>query len=244
MPASVKAVLFDAVGTLIEPRPSVAEAYQIIGQRHGSALSLEQIRAGFAAALRECAAEDHRQHNYQTSETREHDRWRTIVRVVFTDLPSDTERGEPARADRLFDDLWQHFAAPENWSLFDDVAGTWQRLAGGGLTLGVASNFDRRLLAIGEALAPLDTCEHWFVSSRTGHRKPGRAFFAAIEQQLGLSGDELLLVGDDVENDYLAARAAGWQALHLARDTEYQDARVPAEQTIARLDELVTAIGI
>lgn len=217
MPGSVKAVLFDAVGTLIDPRPSVAEAYHTAGQRYGTRLSLAEVQSNVGQAIRQYAAEDDVRHDHRTSEEREKHRWQTIIQAVFPDLADDVEIQS-----RLFDDLWEHFAAPANWVLFDDVADTWQRLrefrsANGPLILGIASNFDRRLLSIGQALAPINDCQHWFVSSLMGHRKPGREFFAMIEQQLGLSGEELLLVGDDVENDYDAACAAGWRAYLIDR---------------------------
>ena len=38
-------------------------------------------------------------------------------------------------------------------------------------------------------------------------------------QVVNFAQGELLLVGDNWENDYLAAGSAGWQAVHLARDT-------------------------
>jgi putative hydrolase of the HAD superfamily len=55
-------------------------------------------------------------------------------------------------------------------------------------------------------------------SARVGAAKPHPAFFARVRAAVGLRGDELLLV-DDTERNVVAARAAGWRALHWTPDT-------------------------
>ena len=89
-------------------------------------------------------------------------------------------------AEQIFDDLWEHFASPANWRLFEDAANAWRQLAAQGLTLGIASNFDDRLVPILASLPPLDDCRHLFISSRIGWRKPAPEFFAAIVEALGV----------------------------------------------------------
>jgi putative hydrolase of the HAD superfamily len=208
IPPSVRAVLFDAVGTIIWPEPSVAGAYSAIGLRHGVELSEAEISQRFRAALARQDDLDRTRYLGRTSQDREIDRWRGIVADVFEQSP---------RAEQIFDDLWQHFAQPDHWRLFDDVAVTWRRLSDAGHLLGVASNFDDRLDGICQALPPLARCRYRFVSSRVGWRKPTPDFFAAIAAQLDLAPEQMLLVGDDLENDYLAARAAGWHAVLVDR---------------------------
>lgn len=56
-----------------------------------------------------------------------------------------------------------------------------------------------------------------FYSARLGAKKPDAAFFAAVQSAVGLRGDELLLV-DDSHANVVAARAAGWRALHWTQD--------------------------
>jgi putative hydrolase of the HAD superfamily len=70
-------VLFDAVGTLIFPRPSVAEVYAEYGQRFGSRLTAPQIQLRFRSAF--ARPTKHR----PISEAGERKRWRQIVREVF-----------------------------------------------------------------------------------------------------------------------------------------------------------------
>ena len=219
-----RAVLFDAVGTLIAPHPPVAEVYQAAGRRFGSRLEIDQVRSRFRDAFdrqEQIDAADER-----TSEQRERHRWQVIVAEVFCDVDDTCT---------LFESLWEYFAQAAHWKWFDDVPRIVHRLRGNGLQWGVASNFDARLESILKGLPPLSSCEHLFVSSRLGCRKPALAFFRAIEHSLGLRPEQMLLVGDDMENDYHGARAAGWQAVLLDRDAA---APADVEHRITSLDEL------
>lgn len=208
---SVRCYLFDAVGTLIYPCPPVATAYGEAGRRHGSSRSDQEIGERFRLAIRRQEEHDLAGNGFATSESRERRRWQSIVAEVFDDLPDTTA---------LFDDLWSHFAQPNHWRLFDDVAETWQRLAAEGIALGIASNFDGRLHGVSAGLPPIGRADWLFVSSELGVRKPSPQFFRQIEASVSLPAHQIALVGDDWKIDYLAAEAAGWQAIYLDRETQ------------------------
>jgi putative hydrolase of the HAD superfamily len=203
-----RAILFDAVGTLMRPEPSVAGAYTAVAGRHGIALEEADVERRFRQAFARQDKIDCDKNDNRTDQLRERERWRQIVDDVFGVLP---------QTEAIFADLWDHFADANNWRLFDDVADVWGRLTASGVTLGIASNFDDRLAGICQQLKPFDACQNLFVSSQVGWRKPGRGFFTAIEARLSVSPDELMLVGDDLTNDAQAAQAAGWQAILLDR---------------------------
>ncbi len=203
MSHEIRAVLFDAVGTLIYPDPPVAAAYAATGARFGSRWMADEIQPRFRAAFARQEALDVRQHGERTSEAREKARWQAIVSEVFDDV---------ADPSGLFAALWQHFAEPRHWRPHADALELWSGYAAQDIVLGIASNFDGRLRTICQGLPPLDTCRHLFVSSELGVRKPSTQFFRAIEQRLKLRPDQLLLIGDDWQNDYLGATAAGWKA--------------------------------
>jgi len=227
--AGVRAVLFDAVGTLIRPEPSVAEVYFATGQRFGSRLSVGEIAARFPAAF---SAADHGSadglERPPTNQTAERRRWQAIVSTVLDDVPD--AGGKP------FEMLWQHFSQPCHWRLYDDAASTWQALEASRLILGIASNFDDRLVGVCRGLPPLDQCENIFWSARVGWPKPSPKFFIHIQKALGVAPREILLVGDDFENDYLGATAAGWQAVYVDR-SDVSSHR--ASNRIRSLSELV-----
>ena len=201
----VRAVLFDAVGTLITPKPAVADVYHAAGRRHGSALARDEVSRRFSNAFRRT-----RTPTAPTNEQRERETWRQIVANVFTDV-TDCEL--------LFHELWDHFATPSCWRLYDDVSSAWQELTQREYTLGVASNFDERLIGICQTHPPLNNCQHLFWSAQLRVRKPDPAFYVRVAERLQLEPAELLLIGDDLHNDYLGARAAGWRSLLIVRES-------------------------
>ncbi len=234
-----RAVIFDAVGTLIYPEPSVAAAYAAAARRYGIDLPEPVVRQRFQAAFVRQERLDRERYAGRTNQQREIDRWRSIVDEVF---------GAPGEADAIFAALWDHFADPGQWRLFADTAPAWEALAARGIVIGIASNFDDRLTTICQSLSPLDGCQHLFVSSQMGWRKPHPHLFAAIADQLALAPHEILLVGDDVENDYRAAQTAGWGALLLDRASAGQQTlSVPhaqAKDTIRSLHEIAGRWGV
>ncbi len=221
---ALKAILFDAVGTLMQPDPGVALAYHRVGTQHGSRHALDEVDRRFRRAFAREEQHDRDVELHRTCQERELERWRSIVAEVFDDV---------ADFNALFIDLWKHFARAEHWRLTDDAAEVWSTLSQQGLRLGIASNFDDRLDKICRRLEPFTSCRDVFASSRLRVRKPHVDFFRRIERHLGCQSDELMLVGDDEQNDYQAARAAGWRAVLIDPAVETSDG-----ERIARLGDL------
>lgn len=208
---SVRCVIFDAVGTLIYASPKVATAYFEVGARHGSQLSLEQVAARFREAFRESENRDldlSGPNSGLTSEATEEIRWRRIVADVLPDTDSP---------DACFEDLFAHFGLPTSWACFDDVQPTLDLLRERGLSFAIASNFDARLHSVCNGLDPLVQIPQRFVSSEVGFRKPSRSFYDAILRKIGAEPNEVLMVGDDLENDVLGAESAGIRAVLIDR---------------------------
>jgi putative hydrolase of the HAD superfamily len=222
-------VLFDAVGTLLRPVPCVAEVYADVGRRFGCELSETEIARRFAAAFAAQEQIDRRWLGGRTSEPRERDRWRRIVGRVF---------GRPAALEPIFAALWEHFGRAQSWQLDPAAGPLWQELSARGLQLGLASNFDSRLLAICSGKPVLADCRRVFVSSLVGWKKPSVEFFRAIERELTLPATQIMLVGDDLDNDYRAALHAGWRALLLD-----PRGRWPQLDTIASLGQAAVRLG-
>ena len=204
-PEGVGVVVFDVVGTLVEPSPSVAVAYQQAGLRHGLTVDTSIIQQRFKAAWRRQETIDAAAvPAFATSRGREAQRWQAIVDDVF-------EGAAPAAA--IFADLWEHFGRVESWQPLAHGRDLVRLAIDAGVTVALASNFDERLLAIAERIEPLSWVPHVFASSEIGWRKPAPEFFRWIERRLGCGPAAVLLVGDDPELDVAAARRAGWRSL-------------------------------
>lgn len=210
MPAPVgpgtRAVFFDAVGTLLFPDPPAAVVYAAAARRAGVNLSPAEIRARFVAAYR-VEEEADRTAGWVTSEERERDRWRAIVAATLRELPDP---------DAAFDELYDHFSKPAAWRVAPHAADVIARLGSRGLVVGMGSNYDARLRSVLDGLPELGALRgRVVVSSAIGFRKPAAEFFREVVRIAGCSPHEILFVGDDAENDYEGATAAGLRAVLL-----------------------------
>ena len=201
-------IIFDAVGTLIRPWPSVAEAYSAAALRQGVGIAAEETRARFQIHF--ASDEIHAERGLlSTDEATEKRRWRRIVAGVLPEIPDP---------DRAFDELWDHFGRPESWRAFPDVAPALRSLESMGVRVCVGSNFDSRLRTVVRGFSEL---ENWrdelAISSEVGYKKPHRSFFEAACAHLGMSPDRVACVGDDLENDVEGAIQAGLSGVFLDR---------------------------
>jgi putative hydrolase of the HAD superfamily len=226
--SAVRAVFFDAVGTLLHPEPSAAAVYFAAARRWGSSHDLPTIAARFAAAFRSQEEHDH-QANLRTSEEREVARWRHIVAEVLDDV-SDPES--------CFQELYNHFATPAAWGCAAGAGEVLAALAARGYDLGVASNFDHRLRGVVACLPELRPVRHLVISSAVGWRKPATEFFSTLCHEAGRPPEQILFVGDDPVNDFEGPRAAGLPALLFD-----PRGRCPGIPRIAALGELLERLA-
>ncbi len=207
----IEGVVFDAVGTLIEPRPSVAEVYAQAAGRQGVMLDVSTLKARFR---RHFGADevDELRGPLATSEDVERRRWR---RIVSGCLP---EVDDPGRA---FAELWTHFGDPGSWSVFPDVAPALARLEAAGLRLCVGSNFDGRLRAVANDFSALrGLVATLVISSEVAYRKPHPQFYEAACNRLDLPASRVIFVGDDPENDVRGPIRSGLRAALIERDAD------------------------
>lgn len=222
---AIRAVFFDAVGTLIHPDPAVGAVYAEIGRRNGSQRGFDDIRARFGPAFRRQEIIDAAA-SWKTDEERERQRWRAIVGEVLDDVPDP---------EQCFAELYEHFARPSAWRCTPDAAQVLHQLAERGLQVGMASNFDHRLHGVVAGLPELSGLQQIVVSSEVGWRKPAPKFFTALCQSVGLAPAQVLLVGDDVTNDLQGAQQAGLPAVLYDPEGKHPD--LPAIRSLLDLTE-------
>ena len=195
------AVTFDVGGTLIQPWPSVGHIYAEVAARHGvKNIPGELLDARFKAAW-------HAQKDF--TYTRE--AWAELVDRIFLGLCANS----PSKT--FFPNLYEHFAQPEAWRIFDDVVPTLEELATKGVRLGVISNWDERLRILLRRLKLDNFFEIIFVSCEVGFAKPSAEIFERAAENFELPPASILHVGDSHELDFLAAKSAGLEALRICR---------------------------
>ena len=180
----------------------MGHVYAEVAARHGwRDISPVTLTARFKAAWRECTDFDYTRAG-----------WERLVNRTFRGLIAGRERVD------FFPELYERFAEPDAWRVFDDVQSALDTLAALGTRLGVISNWDERLRPLLQHLHLHDRFETVTVSCEVGSPKPSATIFTRAAEELGLSPGSILHVGDSVEMDVAGARAAGFQALHLERD--------------------------
>jgi len=195
--SEIQAVTFDVGGTLIEPWPSVGYVYAGVAARHGlKNFSPEQLNARFKNAWRARRTFRHSRNE-----------WDELVTEVFgSTLPPG-----------FFAELYDRFAEPDAWHIYEDVVPALDLLASREIKLAIISNWDERLRPL---LGKLKL-DHYFktfsISLEVGFAKPSPLIFGHAAKALGLEAGSILHVGDSPEMDVAGATAAGFQAIQIRR---------------------------
>jgi putative hydrolase of the HAD superfamily len=197
---SVRAVFFDAIGTLLAPAVHPARTYVEAARRYGAELSDAVVRERFITAFQREEEVDE-QAGWRVDEAREHQRWRRIVATCLREV---------ADLEACFRDLWEHFSRPAAWRPHPEAARVLGELQGRGVVVGIASNFDARLLSVLEGIVELSLVRgRCVISSLAGFRKPAPQLFQAVVVCANSPAESVLFVGDQPRNDVAGARAAG-----------------------------------
>jgi putative hydrolase of the HAD superfamily len=208
----VRAIFFDAVGTLIHADPSAVQVYADAGRRFGSRHNQADIARRFQFAFQQEETID-RTLGLRTSEEREWHRWRAIVAHVLDDV-HDSEGA--------FAFLHRYFAQPQAWKLNQEAVFVLRHLRASGCMLGMISNFDRRLREVAAGWPELAPLEHLIISSEVGWRKPAAEIFGELCRRTGLLPQQVLVVGDDPVNDYDGALASGLHGVLFDPTDKYE----------------------
>src|SRR5436309_11219896 len=208
--ASLKAIFFDAVGTLFYLNGTVGYHYALVGGEVGLTLKADQLDRAFYSAWKEMpqrAAIDGPRENDDKGW------WRELVDLVLDQVaPSLSEFDR----DNFFEVAYQHFAEAGVWELYPEVSGVLEELQPR-FQLAVVSNFDGRLRFILEHLGISKYFAHVFVSSEIGADKPDPEIYRRALTLMDLKSSEVLHVGDDSQRDWKAASAAGLSVFRLDR---------------------------
>jgi putative hydrolase of the HAD superfamily len=206
----LKAIFFDAVGTLIYLTNTVGRHYALAGADIGLTLDAHQLDDAFYSAWKKMPR------RAAIAGPREDDDkgwWRELVHLVLAQVaPSLSEFDR----DNFFEIAYEHFAARGVWELYPEVPGVLEQLQPR-FQLAVISNFDGRLRFILQHLGISKFFAEIFISSEIGADKPDPEIFQRALKLIDLKPNEVLHVGDDPERDWEAASAAGLSIFRLDR---------------------------
>jgi len=233
--ARLRAVSFDAAGTLIHTARPVGELYASVAARHGADVDPQALHARFRVAFGEAPPLAFPRTTADELRAREKAWWHAVVTRVFTGIAFRD-------FDAFFDDLFAFFASPGTWRVDPDAPRLLTELRSRGLGILVVSNFDARVRALLGALGLGTLIDRVTISSEAGAAKPDPAIFARALADAGLAASDVVHVGDTIKEDLRGARAAGIRVLLVgdaALAREVTDTPVVARlgDVAARLDD-------
>jgi putative hydrolase of the HAD superfamily len=206
----IKAIFFDAAGTLFFLTKTVGDHYAYVGSEVGLNLDPAKLERAFHLAWKQMpdrAAIDVPRENDDKGW------WRELVdRVLDQVAPSLNE----VDRDNFFEVAYEHFAEPGVWQLYPEVAEVLEQLEPR-FQLAVISNFDGRLRLILRHLGISKFFAWIFISSEIGADKPDPEIYRRALKLMNLEPNEVLHVGDDPQRDWYAAAVAGLQIFRLER---------------------------
>ena len=198
---AIGAVSFDAGGTLIEAAPSVGHVYAQVASEFGvSGLNPENLSQRFFELW-------HAKENFNYSR----EEWYALVRAVFGEHSARLPEA-------FFPAIYDRFAGPEAWRVCPDAWEALDVLASHDIPMAVISNWDERLRPLLARLKLIPFFHAIVISREVAFAKPSPVIFEVAARKLGLPPERILHVGDSYTEDVEGARAAGFQAVLLARN--------------------------
>jgi putative hydrolase of the HAD superfamily len=200
----VRAILLDALGTLVELQPPAPRLRRLLGES-GFEVTEARAAAGFAAEIA-YYLDHHLDGSDPERLERLRDRCAEEMRRAL-DIPGlDHAAARRAMLGSL------------EFTAYPDVPPALRELREDGLRLVVASNWDCSLPAWLEPAGVLQLVDGVVTSAEVGAAKPSPRVFVRALSLAGVEPAQALHVGDKVDNDLAGAAAAGVRGVLIQRD--------------------------
>jgi putative hydrolase of the HAD superfamily len=222
---SARAILLDALGTLVRLEPPAPRLRDELRRRAGIEVDEETAQRGFEAEIAY-----YLQHHLEGRDRESLEDLRARCTAVMSEaMGLDGLEPETARGAML---------GSLEFTAYADVAPALRLLRERGLRLVVASNWDCSLPDWLELAGLGGLLDGAASSAVVGRAKPAPDVFLEALRLAGASPGEAVYVGDSIENDVEGARAAGVRPLLLVREGEAP----PGAAAIRSLAELPSLI--
>lgn len=197
MPATrIKAVVFDYGGVIINP---ITDHIGRLAQRHG--VGLEDLLYVLMGP-REHTTRDHPWHCAERGEM-------AVADIAAGVGPWAAEKGITLAGDEYAAVLGGSFVVR------DSVVAAIRALRAAGYLTALLTNSFKEFRPVLEAAVDFGIFDHVIDSSEVGHRKPEPEIYELTRRTLGVHAGEVAFLDDFLAN-VEGARAAGWNAVHVA----------------------------
>ena len=242
----IKGIFLDVGGTLYSYqnlRPATMELMGALKSRLGLQIDLAEVAGHYGRANRDVDLQMADRPFYL---------FRDYFQMIFTNF---LDRVDQAQAEHEFAWFEQHQRVTilDALQLKADCHAALAQLKERGLYLSAVSNADENiLLPLVERGQLHRWLDHWTSSEAALSCKPDRRFFEVALRKSGLSANEVLFVGDSLEQDIQGAHTVGMSTvliaeadqpapMHVGRNTPEPDFRITH---LSELPGLVDQLGV
>lgn len=218
--SDIKAIFFDAGGTLLYIHPSVGKVYAEVSREMGVDLSDERIESRLREIWEDYAPTNAvRDGDYRASDEQDRKMWKEFLRRLYDDL----DPLQDLAFDAWFQQVFDRFGKPKTFKLYEETMDTLKRLRNDGYQVGIVSNWDSRLISICEGLGVDEHVDFILPSAVAGYRKPSSNIFEQALETAEVAPDEAMHIGDKELDDYRGSRSAGLTPVLLDRNDQHTE---------------------
>ena len=231
---TIRAILYDAGRTLIQPRLEAPDIWDFLGDQLGMKLARERALPDVGHHFYSRFGEDGM--GAYDSDERARSFWASYyiqaMRETGVDLPKETLQ---SAADALYD--W--YQEPEQWLPYPEALETLRRADEQGLSQGIISDWGTDLVPILHAHEITRHLDFVVASAAVGAAKPHPDIFRYALVRARLQPHEVMYVGDSYISDVLGARTAGIAAVLIDREGRAPEVDCPVVTSLLELFDLL-----
>jgi REG-2-like HAD superfamily hydrolase len=232
--STIRAILYDAGRTLIQPRMEAPDIWDFLGDQLGMKLARERALPDIGHHFYSRFGEDGMGAYDSDEKTRNF--WDSYyiqaMRDAGIDLPEETLR---TAADALYD--W--YQEPEQWLPYPETFETLDKADNLGLKQGIISDWGTDLVPILHAHEVTKHLDFVVASAAVGAAKPHPDIFRYALVRAQLQPHEVMYVGDSYISDVLGARTAGISAVLIDREGRAPQVDCPVVASLLELFDLI-----
>ncbi|KAI5479650.1 glycosyltransferase family 2 protein [Pseudohyphozyma bogoriensis] len=236
----IRRVLFDAFGTLFSPRAPIFQQYSEVARSFGLSVEEQQVGAGFKQAYKKMAKSKPLYGKLGDPPMSPTQWWSAVIHDTFINAgvaKSALDAIEPTFSKTLVERFWSR----EGYALHNDVLPALEPLQKVvELSSGIVSGSDpagvkvlEDLGVLGRGVREEDVYTTWGVEREKISKEFWEEVLTRMNEKLEKGGErpleakEVLVVGDELEADYLTPKSVGMRAVLLRREMEggHQHAR-------------------
>jgi putative hydrolase of the HAD superfamily len=231
-------IFFDAVGTLFGVKGSVGQIYGTFARKYHVDTDYAALDRAFFQSFKIAPKMAFPDVEQSLISKYEYAWWHDIAKSTFMQAGMFEEFLD---FEEFFQDVYEFFAEPDAWYIYEDVIPVLETLHDRGIELGVISNFDRRLYPVLESLKLNRFFTSITISTEVGAAKPDPQIFQAAiaKHQKTNSNSNYWHIGDSYKEDYEGAIKANLVGIWLDRNSEIHDQPInPPNYIISSMRDL------